>query len=165
MTAVAGCLIFRKPGNRQLQSSRDFGPVAQYDQSRGLDLGTLSLLFSDLLLSIGTFVNVAWIRYALQGILEGHLCTTQAVLKEIGQIGIALSTLSIAVNTWGIIMKGWPRSPGLAVIVVLSIWSFSILICTLPLATHKARPFYGNAKYWCSINASEGLLNAISHSL
>ncbi|KZT36792.1 hypothetical protein SISSUDRAFT_1034612 [Sistotremastrum suecicum HHB10207 ss-3] len=119
--------------------------------------GTLLCLFT----LLGPFA----VNWSLQGILEGHLCTTQAVLREIGQIGIALTTLSIAVNTWGIIMKGWPRSPGLAAIVVLSIWSFSILICTLPLATHKGRPFYGNAKYWCSINASEGLLNAISHSL
>ncbi|KZS93517.1 hypothetical protein SISNIDRAFT_485763 [Sistotremastrum niveocremeum HHB9708] len=35
---VPAALPFR---NRQLQSSHDFGPVAQYNQSRGLDFGTL----------------------------------------------------------------------------------------------------------------------------
>lgn len=65
MTAVAGCLIFRNQGNWQLQSSRDFGPVAQYDQSRGLDLGTLAIVSKNLVTELERTFHESFMSHGL----------------------------------------------------------------------------------------------------
>ncbi|KZS94022.1 hypothetical protein SISNIDRAFT_484977 [Sistotremastrum niveocremeum HHB9708] len=125
-----------------------------------LQLFFVSLLISDLFLSVGTLINAAWVHDA--GISKGPLCTTQAILRIGGHLGVAFAILAIAILTWAIIVmqRSWDR-PRLAAVIVLVIWIVSILMSSVQLALPKEHDFFGPSGYWCSISPSEGLLSAI----
>ncbi|KZT38481.1 hypothetical protein SISSUDRAFT_733376 [Sistotremastrum suecicum HHB10207 ss-3] len=124
----------------------------------------ISLLCSDLLLSISGIMNVRWVIQA--GIVEGAYCTTQGILKQTGSVGVALSILVIAVNTWGLITGKLSKPPTLkmAITTVLSMWLFTILMTSVGLAVHhtKGQPFYGNTGYWCWIRSPYSLREGIA---
>ncbi|KZS94047.1 hypothetical protein SISNIDRAFT_484998 [Sistotremastrum niveocremeum HHB9708] len=125
-----------------------------------LQIFYVSLLFSHLLQSLGTLLNLVWLREA--GVTEGGLCTTQAILRQTGQIGGALATLAITFSTWAIVIKGWRRcSTSLAAALVLAIWISALLLSPMQLAIRRESPFFGNTKYWCWIRPSDGLRDAI----
>ncbi|KZT32415.1 hypothetical protein SISSUDRAFT_1133172 [Sistotremastrum suecicum HHB10207 ss-3] len=124
----------------------------------------ISLLCSDLLLSISGVMNVRWVHEA--GVIEGSYCTAQAMLKQMGSVGVGLAILAIAISTWGLIVRKWkrPSSPRVALIVVSLIWIFVILMTTISLAIHKSKGnrFYGNTKYWCWIRSPYSLREGIA---
>ncbi|KZT36791.1 hypothetical protein SISSUDRAFT_1049446 [Sistotremastrum suecicum HHB10207 ss-3] len=125
-----------------------------------LQMFFVSLLISDLFLSVGTLINAAWVHDA--GISKGPLCTTQAILRIGGHLGVAFAILVIAILTWAIIVMEWSWDrPRLAAVVVLIIWIASILMSSVQLAVPGKHDFFGPSGYWCSISPSEGLLNAI----
>ncbi|KZT36757.1 hypothetical protein SISSUDRAFT_922504 [Sistotremastrum suecicum HHB10207 ss-3] len=126
-----------------------------------LQFFVVSLLFSDLLLSIGTGINAVWIHN--KGVLEGPLCTTQAILRQTGQLGIALGTLAIAIITWGIIVKQWSTPPThLSHFIVPGIWILSIILSPVQLAIPRQEPFFASTEYWCWISRSGGLQTAVA---
>ncbi|KZS90734.1 family A G protein-coupled receptor-like protein [Sistotremastrum niveocremeum HHB9708] len=123
----------------------------------------VSLLFSDLLHSIGSILNIPWIRDS--GVLEGPLCTAQGIFRQMGDTGVALEILAIAVFTWGVIVRGW-SSPSLKTtfVIVGLIWIFVILITLVSYGVHKAagQVYYGNTRYWCWIRSPYSLPDGIA---
>ncbi|KZS91207.1 hypothetical protein SISNIDRAFT_551043 [Sistotremastrum niveocremeum HHB9708] len=124
----------------------------------------ISLLCSDLIQAIGGIMDIMWIRDA--GVVEGPYCTTQGVFKQMGDVGVALAILAIAVSTWGLIVRRWRglSSPKFALSVVAAIWLFVILVTTVSIAVHhnKAQPYYGSTKYWCWIRSPTYLRDGIA---
>jgi len=114
----------------------------------------LSLLVSELIQAIGGLLNAQWIKDA--AVTEGALCTTQGVLKQLGDVGVALASLVIAIHTFSVIVLGWrPKNNAAFAAIVLSLmWLFMILIVVISLATHKGKDYYGNTQYWCWITSS-----------
>ncbi|KZT40448.1 hypothetical protein SISSUDRAFT_477102 [Sistotremastrum suecicum HHB10207 ss-3] len=115
----------------------------------------ISLLCSDFIQAVGAIMDTAWIHDA--GVVEGPFCTAQGMIEQIGDVGVALAILAIAVSTWGHIVLHWTTapSPKVALVIVSLIWSFVILVTSISLGVHRNRvdPYYGNTKYWCWIRS------------
>ncbi|KZT36060.1 hypothetical protein SISSUDRAFT_1130654 [Sistotremastrum suecicum HHB10207 ss-3] len=115
----------------------------------------ISLLSSEFVQAASGIISSVWVHHA--GVVEGPLCTAQSILNQMGDVGVALGIVSIAVTTWGLIVRNWRSSPSpkIALIVVALIWSFVILVTTISLGVHRNKedPYYGNTKYWCWIRS------------
>lgn len=62
-----------------------------------VDYYFLSLLISDMVQSISNILHIKWI--ADGGLTAGTYCTTQGVMKQVGDVGVSLATLVIAGHT------------------------------------------------------------------
>ncbi|KZS88621.1 hypothetical protein SISNIDRAFT_470066 [Sistotremastrum niveocremeum HHB9708] len=115
-----------------------------------------TLLGFDFIVSLGAIFDIAWIRDA--GIVEGPFCSAQAVLKQTGDVGVALSTLALTSHTFAVLFFRWKpsRSPLLACFVIGLIWLFLGLNDGLAWHFHhtKGQKLYGNTRYWCWITTS-----------
>ncbi|KAJ3552032.1 hypothetical protein NM688_g4374 [Phlebia brevispora] len=114
----------------------------------------LSMLVSELIQAIGGIINVRWILNAR--VIEGSVCTTQGVLKQCGDVGVALASLAIAVHTFCALVFRWipPQSSRIPFIVLAGIWIFLVLLVSLSLGTHKHDDYYGNTEFWCWITSA-----------
>ncbi|KAJ3480634.1 hypothetical protein NLI96_g8203 [Meripilus lineatus] len=108
-------------------------------------------MVSELIQALGGILNIKWVRDA--AVTEGTYCTAQGVLKQVGDVGVALASLAIALHTFMVIVFRWrpPKSSTLPIIVISSIWIFLALIIGLSFASHKGKTYYGDTKYWCWI--------------
>ncbi|KAF8149493.1 hypothetical protein B0H34DRAFT_189084 [Crassisporium funariophilum] len=89
--------------------------------------------------------------FGLQEITEGSLCTAQAVLKQIGIVGVAMTSLAIAVHTFSILVLRWKAPRHISKYVVLGVWIFTALVIGIPNAIHRNEKYYGPTGYWCWI--------------
>ncbi|KZT31937.1 hypothetical protein SISSUDRAFT_1067329 [Sistotremastrum suecicum HHB10207 ss-3] len=124
--------------------------ICELLRSSPMHIFFLSLLCADLVEDMSSIMDARWVHDA--GILEGTYCQIQAILRQSGGLGVALTILAIAVTTWGCLVKQWSSpSPKVAAAVVASIWLFVILMAVIGPAVHRSHPFYGSTTYWCFI--------------
>ncbi|KAJ7032179.1 hypothetical protein C8F04DRAFT_665153 [Mycena alexandri] len=118
-----------------------------------MDLFVLSLFTADLFQSLGVVMDVRWIN---DGVVRvGALCTAQGVLQNIGQAGIAMTTLIITLQTFDSIWRrGGVTSLRWASILVGIIWVFLILTVAISASVHNDPAFYAPTPYWCWISSS-----------
>ncbi|KAF9008169.1 hypothetical protein BDZ89DRAFT_549145 [Hymenopellis radicata] len=114
----------------------------------------VNLLVSDLIQAIGGIMDVQWVVDAR--VTENTLCTVQGMFKQMGDVGVALSTLSIALHTFFVLVFRWHSTPKIALVVIAFIWIFIALIVGISMATHKGQDYYGNTQYWCWITEDFG---------
>jgi len=114
-----------------------------------VDYYLLSLLVSDLILSIGSIMNIRWISKG--GVEEGKFCAAQGAIQQIGDVGVALASLAIAVHTFAVLLLKWrsPQGRMLPISVIALIWLLLILITTIPSGLHHNSSYYGIAGSWC----------------
>ncbi|KDQ15112.1 hypothetical protein BOTBODRAFT_174281 [Botryobasidium botryosum FD-172 SS1] len=114
-----------------------------------MDYYFLSLMIADLIQASGAIINSSWISH--HHIVPGRLCTAQAVLKQLGDDGVAFSTLAISIHTFSVLFFKWspPTSPRLAACVVAAIWTFCILVVVIGSSVNPG--YYGPNGYWCWI--------------
>ncbi|EDR12039.1 uncharacterized protein LACBIDRAFT_314169 [Laccaria bicolor S238N-H82] len=100
---------------------------------------------------LGEFPIIKWIADAK--ITEGHLCTAQAALKQVGINGVALTTMAIALHTFAILILRWRIPKNSSKFVVLGIWVFTALVVGIPNAVFRHDVYYGAdpGSYWCWI--------------
>ncbi|KAJ2935161.1 hypothetical protein H1R20_g1907, partial [Candolleomyces eurysporus] len=97
----------------------------------------LNLMLADLLQAIGNMPSFQWMRD--REVTEGTLCTAQAIIKQIGINGVALSSLRTV-------------TPLALKCVIAFIWVFIGLVVGIPNAVRRNEPtYYGNTGYWCWI--------------
>ncbi|GJE86578.1 hypothetical protein PsYK624_026580 [Phanerochaete sordida] len=113
----------------------------------------LSLLVSELIQAIGGIINVRWIADAT--VTQGSVCTAQGVLKQFGDVGVALASLAIATHTFFTLVFRWRPNPSskLPLLIVTSIWIALALIIGISFATHQHKIYYGDTQYWCWITS------------
>ncbi|EKM56586.1 uncharacterized protein PHACADRAFT_253801 [Phanerochaete carnosa HHB-10118-sp] len=113
----------------------------------------LSLLVSELIQAIGGIINVKWIADA--EVTQGGVCTAQGVLKQSGDVGVALAVLAIALHTFFTLVFRWRPDPAskLPLLVVSAIWIAIALIIGISFATHRHKVYYGDTQYWCWITS------------
>jgi len=70
-----------------------------------------------------------------------------------GDVGVALTSLAIAVHTFCLLVFRWRSPPITALLVIGFIWLFIALIIGITFATHKGQMYYGDTQYWCWITA------------
>ncbi|KAK0228900.1 hypothetical protein IW262DRAFT_1456114 [Armillaria fumosa] len=109
----------------------------------------VNLLACDLIQAIGGIMDIRWIAEA--SVTEGPFCTTQGIFKQLGDLGVALSTMSIAIHTFLVLVFKCYSQPKVAPLVVALIWTFLGLVIGVSLAVHHRERYYGNTHYWCWI--------------
>lgn len=99
-------------------------------------------------------MDLRWIIES--NVFPGSFCTAQGVLKNIGDVGVAFSTLAIAVHTSAVILWDWkaPRKQYISSLVVFAIWLFIILENTIAWRVNRQEVYIGNTDYWCWITAA-----------
>lgn len=111
----------------------------------------VNLLVSDLIQAIGGIIDVKWIVEAQ--VTEGGICTVQGVMKQVGDVGVALTSLAIAIHTFLTIVFHVRIRQETGLLVLAIIWLFLILIIGISMGVHKGERYYGNTQYWCWITS------------
>jgi len=120
----------------------------------------LNLMFADLILSIGDFPIGQWL--ADGAITEGSVCTAQAVIKQVGSNGVALSSSAIAVYTFCVLVLRWTIPRYTSKLVVVMIWIFTALIIVIPYIPYRKERIYGNAGFWCWVRPDFKVLQLVT---
>ncbi|KAG8895031.1 hypothetical protein FRB99_000800 [Tulasnella sp. 403] len=119
-----------------------------------VDYYFLSLLISDLIMAWGSVMSAAWVITSNDTVPRGAYCTAQGAIKQIGNVGTALATLVIAVNTFSVLVLRWHPSGDewrIPLAVISIIWLFLLCISSIPGSTLDH--YYGPSVYWCWIEA------------
>ncbi|GAA5842232.1 hypothetical protein JCM3766R1_005076 [Sporobolomyces carnicolor] len=117
----------------------------------------LDLLLGDLLQAIGFVLNYSW--YHHQGLPPSEnptaLCTTQAVLIQVGDTASAFSSLLISLNLFTVIVfSRHPSVKALWCVIVLQWVIVGILAGIGPRWLERTgMPFYADAGSWCWISS------------
>lgn len=114
----------------------------------------VNLLVCDLVQAIGGVMNAKWAADAR--VTDGALCTTQGILKQLGDVGVALSTLAIALHTFLVLVCRFYSRPRSALVVIAAMWIFMALIVGISEAIHGDEDYYGSTGYWCWITSDFG---------
>ncbi|KAF8314365.1 uncharacterized protein EI90DRAFT_3090513 [Cantharellus anzutake] len=98
--------------------------------------------------------NVMSVKWALEGeVTEGSYCTAQAVMRQIGNDGVAWFTIAIVVLTYlQVFHPGFIGVRGQKIFMAASIGFISLFIfimVLIPAAT--LYPYYGDTGLWCWI--------------
>ncbi|KAK0494649.1 hypothetical protein EDD18DRAFT_351837 [Armillaria luteobubalina] len=109
---------------------------------------------AELIQALGGLLNIQWIVDA--EVIEGTLCVAQGILKQIGDVTVALSSLTLAIHTFNVLVMRWRAPPWLSIVIVSFIWIFIALNVGLSYATHPGN-YYGNTGYWCWIRDEYGV--------
>jgi len=122
-------------------------------------LQPISVLFllaisMDSIQALGSILSARW---AFDGkITEGSYCTAQAVLKQIGNDGVAWFAIAIAVMTFFQTMLPGKLNPSqarrLAGAMIIFIFLFLFLMIIIPATTIPH--YYGNTGPWCWVTDS-----------
>lgn len=114
----------------------------------------ICLLVADLIQAIASIMNARWVQ--LGGVHEGQFCTTQAVLKQISDVGAAIWSLVVSVQTFCLLFYQL-QSPRWVGYTVLGFANSLVIIFTfLGPVVYKNKPggdFYGISGYWCWVTA------------
>ncbi|KIJ56087.1 hypothetical protein M422DRAFT_150801 [Sphaerobolus stellatus SS14] len=95
-----------------------------------LDVYIASLLLSDILQGLGTVMHVKWLHLGFSEC--SSYCTAQGVMQQIGETGVALTTLAITVHTFLIIFfRRGGQAKATPVAIMATIWTFVILLAVI----------------------------------
>ncbi|KAF8508139.1 hypothetical protein JB92DRAFT_2955111 [Gautieria morchelliformis] len=119
-----------------------------------LDLYLLGLLMSDLVQSMAGIMDIRWISKS--GVFEGHFCTAQGIIYQLGDVGVALCSIAIAAHTFAELILRWKEPPNFTIpLFVLALYGiFLALITGVGSAVHRHSDYFGNTTYWCWIKKS-----------
>ncbi|KAF4603177.1 succinate dehydrogenase flavoprotein subunit [Pleurotus pulmonarius] len=124
-----------------------------------------NLMLAELIQAIGGLLNVRWIIDA-EVAFKGQICTAQSVLEQMGDVGVALTTLVIASHTFIVLVLRWHTPARVTIkwfsipvpfIVLSFIWTFITLAIAIPAGLHQSnpdKPYFSRTGYWCWINES-----------
>ncbi|KAF9523495.1 hypothetical protein CPB83DRAFT_862794 [Crepidotus variabilis] len=109
----------------------------------------LNLMVADLIQAIGCLLNFRWMAKA--GVTNGQLCKAQAALKQVGIVGVSMSSLCIALHTFAVLVLRWMPPRHASKMAVIFIWTFAAVVIGIPHAVHKNDEYYGPTTFWCWI--------------
>jgi len=119
-----------------------------------MDLLMFSLFSADALQAMGGAMSIQWIQ---DGKVEvGNFCSAQGIVQQLGETGVAMTTLMIAVYTF---LGGWlgkdTRTMPIWVTQVLmaAVWLFITLMIILGNVINRDKHFETPTPYWCWIGA------------
>ncbi|KAF9482233.1 hypothetical protein BDN70DRAFT_801951 [Pholiota conissans] len=115
-----------------------------------MDLLMFSLFSADLLQGIGAVMDIRWIH--LGKVEVGSFCTSQGIIQQLGETGVGMTTLLIAVYTFlGIWIGKNIRSVRVTGCILAVVWTFIVLMVALGNATNKGKHYESPTPYWCWI--------------
>lgn len=119
---------------------------------RPTDLYMLSLFTSDLLQAMGAVLDVKWVNEGK--VYTGGYCTAQGIVQQLGETGVAMATLTIAIHTFIVVLWGKLKHQlVVAYVVVTFIWLYVILFVSISVSVHTRDSTYYETPtpYWCWI--------------
>ncbi|KAI0276662.1 hypothetical protein BGY98DRAFT_1187699 [Russula aff. rugulosa BPL654] len=114
-----------------------------------VDIYMFSLFVFDFLQAIGGILNIKWAHNGI--VTDGHFCTAQGLIEQIGDLGVALITLFLAVHTF--IAAVWQvglNARGVALSLVCLACIFITLWVTIGAVVHNN--YETPTPYWCWIS-------------
>jgi len=117
-----------------------------------MDIYVIALFAAEVIQGLGQAISMKWV---IEGEVNvGTFCTTQGVIQQLGETGVALATLSIAMQTFVTIW--WLKDPKIpnAFIYVGIQWAFVLLFVIIGFAVNSRPPskYYSTpTPYWCWI--------------
>lgn len=126
-----------------------------------VDAYLLSLLLSDFLQGLGAIFTIKWTLD--KRVSCSPLCITQGAVQQIGEAGVAMATLAIAVHTFVVIFFRWsPRSEQdwIYRVVIAFIWIYVTIFAIVGYAVHHSSnsttpdSFFTPTPYWCWISSA-----------
>ncbi|KIM82293.1 hypothetical protein PILCRDRAFT_71066 [Piloderma croceum F 1598] len=111
----------------------------------------ISLFASDLLQALGAVLDAKWVNEGK--VYTGTYCTAQGAIQQLGETGVALATLFIAIHTFTVVIWGKLKEQLIvAYIAVAFIWLFVILFVSVAISIHThSSNYYETPSYWCWI--------------
>ncbi|KAI6004515.1 hypothetical protein F5J12DRAFT_893590 [Pisolithus orientalis] len=126
----------------------------------------LNLMISDLILAIGELFNVKWIVEArvypgtvctIQGIsafnlLDARLSLHAGLFMHVGDLGVSLSTMAIALHILQVLVLRWRSPPKFALLILAILWLVILVLVVVPNVAQQN--IYGPTGHWCWIDRS-----------
>ncbi|KAG8986477.1 hypothetical protein FRB95_007857 [Tulasnella sp. JGI-2019a] len=127
----------------------DQQPRWKFLRSAG-DYYILCLIAFDLLLAAGQVMDAYWVGKGT--VVSGRFCRAQGAVQQVGDVGVALTSLVVCCHTFTTIFFRWPNpSRGLVPsIVISSICVFLIISTIVPAITLPE--FWDVSGNWCWIS-------------
>ncbi|KAK0195075.1 hypothetical protein F5146DRAFT_1109451 [Armillaria mellea] len=124
-----------------------------------MDVFMLSLFFADLIQALGAVLDIKWIN---EGKVEtGSFCTAQGIIQQLGETGVAITTLIIALYTF--IVVRWRKGVNAILIskfVILTAWAFIIILIIVGNTT-RGPNYEEPTPYWCWIGENHTALRIV----
>ncbi|KDR75049.1 hypothetical protein GALMADRAFT_248909 [Galerina marginata CBS 339.88] len=118
-----------------------------------MDLLMFSLFSADVLQAIGAVMDIKWIQ---DGKVEsGNFCNAQGITKQIGETGVAMTTLAITVYTFlGIWTGKGIKSIWITRAVIFLGWLFILLMVVIGTTVKRGpgKHYESPTPYWCWIS-------------
>ncbi|KAI5836158.1 hypothetical protein K523DRAFT_367687 [Schizophyllum commune Tattone D] len=108
----------------------------------------LNLMAAEFVQALGGMMTAEWVRE--HRVLEGISCNVQGVLKQLGDVVVAFTSMAIAIHTFLNIVWKFSFPPIVAPFVIIFMWTLAILFIAIPASIHSG-DYYGNTGYWCWI--------------
>jgi len=116
-----------------------------------VDAYMLSLLFTDLLQGVGGILTMKWAIE--QRTYCSAYCTAQGIIQQVGETGVALSTLAITFHTFITVFFHMRLPQWVWMATTAAIWSFLLLFVVIGYSTSpQSSPFYAPTPFWCWIS-------------
>ncbi|KAF8502200.1 hypothetical protein F5888DRAFT_1177000 [Russula emetica] len=113
------------------------------------DIYMFSLFVFDILQAIGGILSIKWAHNGI--VTTGPYCTTQGIVEQIGELGVALITLLLAVHTFvAAVLQVGLKARGVAFSLVCLACVFIILWVAIGAGIHKN--YETPTPYWCWIS-------------
>ncbi|KAF8502194.1 hypothetical protein F5888DRAFT_1918902 [Russula emetica] len=114
------------------------------------DIYMFSLFVFDILQAIGGILNIKWAHNGI--VTTGPYCTAQGLFQQIGELGVALITLLLAVHTFvAAVLPGDLEAHGVSFSLVCLACVFVILWVAISASNHK-KNYETPTPYWCWIS-------------
>ncbi|KZT41646.1 hypothetical protein SISSUDRAFT_1031001 [Sistotremastrum suecicum HHB10207 ss-3] len=129
--------------------------------NNALDVYVFSLICFDLIQAIGGVLSIRWVN---DGIVRcSDYCTTQGILRSIGDTGASMATIAIAFNTFVVIVfRRQLARLRLSILVAAVIWGFCVFFPVIGFLVNQngPNPFFtptpiGGLYIWLWIAALE----------
>ncbi|KAI9462446.1 hypothetical protein BJY52DRAFT_149237 [Lactarius psammicola] len=110
----------------------------------------LNQLVCDLIQALGGLMNMKW---AFDGTVHGTFCTAQGLIKQLADVGTALSAGNVAIYTFSALIFRLKPDTNMfrASLIVAGIWTSIILNVAINVGINGASRFYGPTGPWCWI--------------
>ncbi|KZS94831.1 hypothetical protein SISNIDRAFT_409269 [Sistotremastrum niveocremeum HHB9708] len=123
--------------------------------NNALDVYVFSLICFDLIQAIGGVLSIRWVN---DGIVRcSDYCTTQGILRSIGDTGASMATIAIAFNTFVVIVfRRQLARLRLSILVAAVIWGFCVFFPVIGFLVNQngPNPFFTPTPYWCWIGSN-----------
>jgi len=151
LSIVAVIFIFVLIGRNVLRYRRAL-PRGGWNLLQGpADIYMLSLFVYDVLQALGSILNIRWAHNGI--VTTGSYCTAQGIIQQIGELGVALTTLILTIHTFVVaIWNVGSQARRLAFGIVSLATLFIALWVGVGNGTHKN--FETPTPYWCWVGPS-----------